>query len=127
MGEHLGGGEDTLKVFLVVADTGLLTVERELGGVGVESNVDTSVVQHLHALVVVLAVVNGVDTDGVDAELLEQLDVAGQRLGVGDRVGGIGGTTGLVGDTTDVEALLASIEGYMAAQKEVVRENFSSN
>jgi len=59
---------------------------------------------------VVLGVVDGVDTDRVQAELLELLDIALAAFGVSDGVLGFGGTAGLVVDATDVEALVASEE-----------------
>jgi hypothetical protein len=71
----------------------VLTVERVLGRVGIECQVDTSIVEHLHALIVVLRVVDGVNTDGVDTERLEVGDIALQALNVEQRVLCISGTT----------------------------------
>jgi len=59
---------------------------------------------------VVGAVVDSVDADGVDAELLELLNVALAASLVGDGVLCVGGATGLVVDTADVETLVASKE-----------------
>jgi hypothetical protein len=67
---------------------------------------------------VVGGVVNGVDTDGVDAELLEVLNIALASGLIGQRVSNTGlgvgasGTAGLVVDTTDEESLIAGIEGW---------------
>ena len=69
------------------------TVDGVLGGVDIKDEVDTGVLQLLHALVVVLGVVDGVDTDGVDAQLLEQRDVALAVVRVSDRVRGVGRAT----------------------------------
>jgi hypothetical protein len=94
--ESVNGGKDVLEVDVVVRaveSLSILTVERVLGGVCVESNVDTRVVEHLHALVVVLGIVNGVDTDGVDTEILEVGDIALQALEIEERVLRISSTT----------------------------------
>jgi hypothetical protein len=61
---------------------------------------------------VVGAVVDSVDTDGVDAELLELLNVALAASLIGDGVLCIGGAAGLVVDTADVETLVASKERW---------------
>jgi hypothetical protein len=85
-----------LQVYVVVrAVQGVLVlaVEGVVGGVGIERQVDTSVVEHLHTLVVVLRVVDGVDADRVDAERLEVGDIALESLEVEQRVGCVGGTT----------------------------------
>jgi hypothetical protein len=63
-----------------------LAVERVLGRVGIESQVDTGIVEHLHTLVVVLGIVDCVDTDRVDAEVLEVINIALQALEVEKRV-----------------------------------------
>jgi hypothetical protein len=59
---------------------------------------------------VVTLVVDSVDTDNVDAELLEVLDITLADLGVGQRILVGGGTTGLVVNTSEVESLVASPE-----------------
>ena len=105
--ELLDGRENALKVDLVVGDLGRSTVDRVLGSVDVEREVDASISQSVHAFVVVGCVVNSVDTDGVDAKLLEFGDVALAACYIGDGVLRIRCTTGLVVDTTDVEALAA--------------------
>ena len=111
LGELLHSGEDVLQVDIVVGDLGLGTVEGVLGGVDIEHEVDTGLGESVHALVVVGGVVDGVNTDGVQAELLEVLDVALATVGIGDGIGELGGTTGLVVHTTDVEAVIALEEG----------------
>ena len=52
---------------------GLGTVEGVLGSVDIEDQVDAGIGEGVHALVVVLGVVDRVDTDGVHAEVLEVL------------------------------------------------------
>jgi hypothetical protein len=59
---------------------------------------------------VVGAVVDSVDTDGVDTELLELLNVALAASLVSDGVLRIGSATRLVVNTTNVETLVASKE-----------------
>ena len=66
--------------------------------------------EETHAGVVVGAVVDSVDADGVDTELLELLNVALAASLVSDGVLRIGSATGLVVNTTDVETLVASKE-----------------
>jgi hypothetical protein len=81
--ELVDSGEDGLEVDVVVGlvEGGrVLAVERVSGGVSIKSEVDACIVQHLHSLVVVLGVVNGVDTDGVDTKILEVLDIATEAL-----------------------------------------------
>lgn len=56
------------------------------------------------------AVVDSVDTDGVDTELLELLNVALAASLVSDGVLRIGSATRLVVNTTNVETLVASKE-----------------
>ena len=99
-----------------------LAVERVFRSVGVESQVDSSVIEHLHTLIVVLGVVDCVDTDCVDTEGLEVSNIALQALNVEERVFGVSRTTwllsvsvfigreriqtGLVGNTANVESLV---------------------
>ena len=91
--ELLNGREDALEVDLVVGDLGRSTVDRVLGSVDVESEVDTSVGEGIHAGVVLGSVVDSVDTDSVDAELLELGDVALAAIGIGNGILRVGGAT----------------------------------
>jgi hypothetical protein len=96
VGEGINGSKDVLEVSVVVRSVQrllVLTVKRVLGRVGIESKVDTRIIEHLHALVVVLRVVDGVDADGVNAERLEVGDIALQALEIQQRVLCISGTT----------------------------------
>lgn len=110
LGEHLDRGEDALQVDLVVGDLRISAVDRVLGGVDVEGEVDAGVGKSVHALVMVGRVVNRVDADGVDAELLELGNVTLAARGIGNRVLSIGCAAWLVVDTADVETLIASKE-----------------
>ena len=105
--EFVDSSKDVLKVLVVVGDIGGFTVDRVLGSVDVEHKVDASISQGVHTLIVVLGVVNRVNTDGVQAEILELLDVALAPITIGDGVSQVGGTARLVVDTTDIEALVS--------------------
>lgn len=111
LGKGINGGEDALEVDGVVRGVRVVTVDRVQGVVGIKDDVDAGLGELLHALIVVLGVVGRVHTDGVDAELLELLDVGLADLGIGQRVDIGGSTTWLVVDTTDEESLLALVEG----------------
>lgn len=110
VGESVNGGEQALKVVLVVGRAGVATVERVLGGVHVEGEVDAGVGEGRHALVVVGGVVDSVHTDGVDAQLLELLDIALAPVDIGNGVLSVRGAAGLVVNTANVEALVAGPE-----------------
>lgn len=56
-------------------------------------------------------VVDGVHADGVDAQLLELLNIALAAIDVGNGVLSIRGAAGLVVNTTNVETLVAGPEG----------------
>lgn len=112
LGEGVNGREDGLEVDVVVGHgDGLVVqaVERVEGGVDIQSEVYPSVGELLHAVVVVLGVVDRVDADSVDAELDELGNVALATLGVGDGVLVGGGAAGLVIDTADVEAVAVGV------------------
>jgi hypothetical protein len=77
-----------LEVVLSVSGPRLLVVQVLLreGSVDVKNQVDTGRGHQGHALIVVESRVNGVDTDGVDSELLEEEDVTSTGVDVGERV-----------------------------------------
>lgn len=106
LGEFLDGRKDILQIDGVVRGLGVGPVERVLGSVDIEDEVDASISQRLHTLIVALGVVDGVDTDGVHAQLLELGDIALASGRLRDGVLQLGGATGLVVDTTDVEAVV---------------------
>ena len=108
--EHVDRGEDALEEHGVVRRAGVGAVERELGVRHVKDQIDAGILESLHAVIVALGVVDSVDTDGVDAQVLEVLDVTLTDAGVGKRVLVGGRTTGLVVDTTEKEAVLAGVE-----------------
>lgn len=111
LGEHLDRGEDVLKVDVVVGSLGIGTVDGVPGSVDIQHQVDTGIGQGAHALIVVLGVVDGVHTDGVEAEVLELLDVTLAAIGIGDGIGELGGAAGLVVNTADIETVVALEEG----------------
>ena len=59
----------------------------------------------------VCSVVDGVDTDSIDAQLLELGDVPLAASRVGNGIGRVGGTTRLIIDTTDVKSIISGEEG----------------
>ena len=69
--ELVDGGKDVLQVDGIVRLGGLISPDGVFGGIDIEGEVDASIGKGFHARVVVLAVINGVDTDGIDAQLLE--------------------------------------------------------
>jgi hypothetical protein len=60
---------------------------------------------------VVGGVVDSVDTDGVDAQLLELGNITLAAVDIGDGVCELGAATGLVVDATDVETVASLEEG----------------
>lgn len=105
--ESIHGCKDALKIDGVVGLGRRGTVDGILWSVDIQSEVDTSSSECAHAGVVVCRVVHGVNSDGVDSELLELCNVAGASRLVGERVGCIRGTTWLVVKTPDVETVVA--------------------
>ena len=111
LGHELDRGQNLVQVHGVVGALGaLVTRNQRLGHVDVQNQVDARVRQLLHALVVVGGVVDGVDTDGVDAELLEVLDVTLTRGRVGQRVVELARAAGLVVEAPHVEAVLGALD-----------------
>lgn len=105
VGEAVDRREDGLEIFLVVREEGIGPVQRELGAVDVQGEVDARIGEETHALVVVLRVVHRVYADGVDPQGLEVLNIPGEGVDVQQWVRGICGAAGLVGHAADVEAL----------------------
>ena len=111
-------GEHTLQIEIVVRARWIVPVEGVQRRVNVQCKVDTCVRQCRHALVMVRVrrIVYSVDTNSVDAELLEVLNVSLATLGISDWVGCTvsancsGGATRLIIHTADIEAVLASEE-----------------
>ena len=90
LGEGVDGGEDELEIDVVVreGDASVVgPVERVCRSVDVEGEIYAGVGERLHAVIVVGGVVDGVDAHGVDAQLLEVLDVACAASRVGYGVG----------------------------------------
>ncbi|KAI6749128.1 hypothetical protein HG531_008075 [Fusarium graminearum] len=110
LGEHLDSSKNTLDVGGIVRRAGGGTVDGVLGVVDIKDKIDASVVERLHALIVIGLVVDGVNANNVDAEFLEVLDITLADLGVGQRILVSGGTTGLVVNTSEVETLVTGPE-----------------
>lgn len=100
--------EDVLHVDVVIGGPWLVTVNGipPSRSIDVKNNVDTSSVEEGHALVVVEGGVDGICSDGVDTELLEQVDITLALLKVGERIESLiqfDWAVGLVADTDKVE------------------------
>lgn len=107
---QLDRGQNLVQVHGVVRAVGtLVTSNQRLWHVDVQDQVDSGVVQLLHALVVVAGVVDGVDPDSVDSELFEVLDVTLAGFWVGQRVVQLGSSARLVVETTNVESLVGAL------------------
>jgi len=90
---------------------GSCSVQRIERSVDVEDEVDASIRQGGHARIVVSGVIDGVHTNGVDAQLFELGDVTGASTSISDRVNELGAAARLIVDTTDVETLVTLEEG----------------
>ena len=71
IGEGINGSKDTLQVHAVVRFFWLFSIQRVLGRVGVEYEIYSGVGKSVHAIIVVLGIVDGVDSNRVDAEFGE--------------------------------------------------------
>ena len=76
VGKRVDGGEDVLEVDSIVGWRWSGTVEGVERSIDIENQVDARVCESSHACIVVGSVVYCVDTDGVDAELLEFRDIS---------------------------------------------------
>ena len=111
-GEHLDNREDVLEVFGSVCRPRLLVVQVLVlkRRVDIENQVYSGLGEKGHALVVVHLRVDGVHTDGVDAQLLEHVDVTRAGVDVRQRVLTLlelGGPSGLVVDTPELRTISA--------------------
>lgn len=114
LGKLAHGSKNVLQISGIVGKISPVratSVKGVLGGVDIDDKVDASLVQCLHAVVVVGSVVHGVDANGVDAEVLELLDVTSANFLVGEGVDAGSVTAWLVVDTPDVETLAVGPEG----------------
>ena len=84
--ELINGGKDALEVFGVVRRAWLVLSNGVLGRIYVKGQVDTSLCEGIHAFVVALAVVDGIDTDRVELEFFELCNVLLADIGIGQRV-----------------------------------------
>lgn len=69
--ELVHGGKHVLQVGGIVRLSGFVSADGVFRGVDIECEIDASIGQGFHAFVVILAVINGIDSDGIDAQLLE--------------------------------------------------------
>jgi hypothetical protein len=111
LGELLDGREDILQIDVVVRFCGAGAVERVLGGVDIKNEVDASISQCIHALLVTLVVIDGIDADGVQTQLLELGNITLASIWFRDRVLQLRRSTGLVVDTTNIETVITLEEG----------------
>ena len=110
--EHINRGKHALQVNVVVRRSWVCLVDGVQRRVDIQCKVNASLCKRAHALVVVLAVVNGIHTDSVDAEFLEFLDISLASLSVGDWIFSFRRSSWLVVDTADVKSLVAGEESY---------------
>lgn len=69
--ELVNGGKYILKVDVIVRLSRLVLTKGVEGGVDVQREIDTSILQGVHTCIMVLAVIYRVDADGVDFQFLE--------------------------------------------------------
>lgn len=86
--ENLNDTKNMFEVHRGVCCPGQLVVQMLVlkRGVDIKNQVDSSCSQHSHTLIVIGSGVHGINTNGVDAELLEEIDITGAGLWVGKRV-----------------------------------------
>ena len=99
-----------LGVVRLVESLQALAIEGVFRSAGVEGEIDASLVEHPHGFIMVTRVVDSIDTDGVDSELFEHLNVGREGFSVEEGVLSISSSTGLVSNTTDKETLVSSHE-----------------
>lgn len=106
--ESVNGSKHALEVHIVVRSvqrSEIRSIERVLRSIGVKSKIDARIIQHFHRLIVVLAVIDRVDSDRVDSQLLEALNVARKSFRVQQRIRRVRCTSRLVCHSADVESL----------------------
>jgi hypothetical protein len=86
LGKHLNGSEDALEIVGIVRKVRVASVDGILGVVDIEHDVDAGILQSLHTLVMIGLVVNGVDSDCVDAKVLELLDITEADVRISQRI-----------------------------------------
>ena len=112
VGKGINGSKDVLKVNRVVGRSWGSTVQGVQWCVDIEHQVNSCICQSGHTVIVVGSVVNGVDTNGVDTELLELCNITGASALVGNRIDDLGRTSWLIIDSTDVKSVVTSEESY---------------
>jgi hypothetical protein len=111
--ECVNRSENALQIHIVVRGSRLVSVDGVVWRIDIQREIDPSIRKHGHASIVVLAVVDGIDTHSVDSQLLEVLHISLASLDVCQwvcTVCCIRRTAGLIVDALDVESLIASEE-----------------
>ncbi len=67
----VNGGKNVLEVNGIVRLGGFVSADGVFGGIDIQGEVDASIGQLFHAHIVVLAIIDCVDADGIDAQFLE--------------------------------------------------------
>ena len=70
----------------IIVPLGVVTVDGGCRLSQIGNNVDASIVKEFHTLLVILLRVDGIDTDGVGVEFLQERDITFAGLDVGERV-----------------------------------------
>jgi hypothetical protein len=82
LGKHLNGSKNALKVHGVVGRPRFRAVDGVARVVDIKDQIDASIGESAHALVMVLRIVDGIDTNGVDSKVLEVFDISGANIGI---------------------------------------------
>lgn len=109
--KDINSSEDILEVNRVVRRLWISSVDRVIWRVGVQHQIDTSISQLLHTLIMVRRVIDSVDSHNIRSQLLELGNITLADLWVGQWVDEVGGAAWLVVNAADVETLVAFEEG----------------
>lgn len=104
----INSSKDRLEINVIVRSVkrlDALSVQRNARCVDIEREVDARIVQHLHSLVVVFAVIDVINPDGIDAKFLEVFEIVAEGVHVKHRIRCARGASGLVCNTTNVETV----------------------
>ena len=110
--ERINGGKDALKIDIVVRRPWIVSVERVVRCVHVQSEIDARVRQSVHARIVILRVVHSIDTNGIDPQLRELLDVSLASLRIRYRVFRLRRPAWLIVNAPDIESVFTCEECF---------------